>query len=111
MSYSRTPKTPNSVYNAMLAAHIELLACKLRAFTTDDLWDAITHVSEPPESRVLGPAMLRALQRKLSPVEAQENPGLGESITPTTNVGPPVEIDYCALLYRGGWLLGKVAGG
>lgn len=35
----------------------------------------------------------------LSPVEAQQNPGLGESITPTTNVGP---IDYCALLYRGG---------
>ena len=65
MSYSRTPKTQNSVYNAMLVAHIELLACKLRAFTTDDLWDAIAHVSEPPEPRVLGPAMLRAQQRKL----------------------------------------------
>ncbi len=45
MSYSRTPKTQNNVYSAMLVAHIELLACKLRAFTTDDLWDAIAHVS------------------------------------------------------------------
>lgn len=44
------------------------------------------------------------------PRVAVADPSLGIKVAPTTNDGPPVEINECAVLYRGGWLVGQAAG-